>query len=142
MSNTNSTSIACIEPTAPAVDVDSKFYWDGLREHKLLLQSCCDCGRFRFPPMPSCPYCASPAFVVEQMSGEGTIYTWIVVHRAFAQPFISQVPYTLATVELKEGCRIVGRFNSSNRPEFGMSVGPFYFDHIGWTEIGFTLKEK
>ena len=128
-----------IEPPTPAVDLDSKFHWDCLREHKLLLQSCSDCGRFRFPPMPSCPYCASPDFKVEEVSGEGKIYSWIVVHRAFAEPFISQVPFTLLTVELKEGCRIVGRFSSSDPPKFGTLVRPCYFDHIDWTEIGFTV---
>jgi uncharacterized OB-fold protein len=139
MSTTYSTPLLSIEPPTPAVDLDSKFHWDGLREHKLLLQSCSDCERFRFPPMPSCPYCASRNSKVEEISGEGIIYSWIVVHRAFAEPFISQVPFTLATVEFKVGCRIVGRFSSSDPPKFGMLVRPCYFDHIDWTEIRFTV---
>jgi uncharacterized protein len=120
----------------PVVDLDSRFHWEGLRKHQVLLQCCGGCSRLRFPPMPACPYCASPEFEVRQVSGEGEIYSWIVVCRAFSPEFASQVPYTLVTVTLDQGCRIVGRL-VSDKAVFGARVRPVFHDHKDWTELRF-----
>ncbi len=125
---------------APVADLDSRFHWDGLRQHQVLLQCCGGCKRLRFPPMPTCPYCASADFDVQPVSGGGEIYSWIVVHRAFAPEFASQVPYTLLTVTLDEGCRIVGRL-ASGAPVFGARVRPVFHDHKDWTELRFGTEE-
>jgi hypothetical protein len=126
-------------PAAPAADLDSRFHWEGLAAHRVLLQCCGECGRLRFPAMPTCPYCACPESEVRQVAGEGTIYSWIVVHRAFAPEFASQVPYTLVTVTLDEGCRIVGRLQSGT-PAFGARVHPVFHDHPEWTELRFRTE--
>ena len=127
-----------VQPAAPVADLDSRFHWDGLRQHDVLLQCCEDCRRFRFPPMPTCPYCASTDAQVQAVDGEGVIYSWIVVYRAFAPEFASQVPYTLVTVTLDQGCRIVGRLETGE-PAFGMRVQPVFHDHADWTELRFRI---
>lgn len=129
---------AFISPAAPVTDLDSSFHWEGLRRHEVLLQCCDDCGRDRFPPMPTCPYCASARAQVHPVEGTGIIYSWIVVHRAFAPEFASQVPYTLVTVTLDQGCRIVGRLESGE-PEFGVRVHACFHDHADWTELRFRI---
>lgn len=120
----------------PVADLDSAFHWEGLRRHHLLLQGCSACGRVRYPAMPTCPYCASPGFEVREVEGRGEVYSWIVVHRAFSPEFQSQVPYTLATVTLDEGCRVVGRLEGA-APDFGLRVRASFFDHPAWTELRF-----
>lgn len=121
----------------PAPDADSAFFWAGLREHKLLLQKCDACARFRFPPMPSCPYCASMKSSVHAAKGNGTVYSWIVVRRAFDPAFAADVPYILATVDFDEGGRTVGRLVGTETPAFGMRVSAAYADHPAWTELRF-----
>jgi uncharacterized OB-fold protein len=121
---------------APVPDPDSAFFWDGLRARRLLLQACDGCGRHRFPPMPSCPYCASPATRVAEAAGTGVIYSWVVVHRAFDPAFAAEVPYTIATVTLDEGPRVIGRLEGA--PRFGGRVAARYVDHGAWTELRFA----
>lgn len=127
-----------VHPPAPKTDIDSAFYWKGLRYHKLLLQHCSDCGRVRFPPMPSCPFCASARAAVIEASGRGSIYSWIVVRRAFDAAFRDQVPYTLATIDLEEGARTVARLEGDVEAAFGLKVCAEYVDHSDWTELRFS----
>lgn len=124
-------------PPAPKADLDSAFYWDGLRQHKLLLQCCADCRRFRFPPMPACPFCASPRSNLSKAGGRGSIYSWIIVRRAFDAAFRDQVPYTLATIDLEEGARTVARLEGGAEASFGLKVRAEFFDHRDWTELRF-----
>jgi len=128
---------ASVQIAPPAPDADSAFYWAGLREHKVLLQQCGACARFRFPPMPSCPYCASLKSSVHAAKGTGTVYSWIVVRRAFDPAFAAEVPYILATVDLDEGGRTVARLVGTDQAAFGMRVGAVYHDHPDWTELRF-----
>ena len=122
---------------APVPDPDSAFFWEGLRARKLLLQACGACARHRFPPMPSCPYCGSRIARVAEADGSGSVYSWVVVHRAFDPAFAAEVPYTIATVALDEGPRLVGHLEAP-APRFGARVRASYVEHGAWTELRFT----
>jgi uncharacterized OB-fold protein len=126
---------------APTPDLDSAFYWDALREHRVLVQRCGSCATFRFPPMPACPYCASPETEVVEVGGEATVYSWIVVQRAFQEHFADDVPYTVATVDLLEGPRLVGWLEDADPVQAGLAVVPRFVDHESWTELRFVPKE-
>lgn len=126
----------------PVPDQDSAFFWQGLREHKLLLQQCTACNRHRFPPMPSCPYCAADTSAVRESRGQGSVYSWIVVRRAFDPAFAADVPYVLATVDFDEGGRTVARLEGTSSPAFGMRVSAAYTDHPEWTELRFRPLEE
>src|SRR3954452_1335329 len=88
----------------PVVGHDDQFFWDGVAEGKLRLQSCADCGQVRQPPSPMCPKCRSLKWETADMSGRGTVYSWIV-SRHPTQP--DAVPRIVALVELDEGVRLV-----------------------------------
>jgi uncharacterized protein len=136
-----STQQQVVAHPAPTPDLDSAFYWEGLREHRLLLQRCAGCSRHRFPPMAGCPYCAATESEVVESAGEGTIYSWIVVHRAFQPHFADDVPYTVSTVELAEGPRLIGWLEDSDEVEPGLAVVTRFVDHADWTELRFVPKE-
>jgi uncharacterized OB-fold protein len=87
---------------------DADFYWDGLATGRVLLQRCVHCGRHRFPPMPSCPYCATAGGEVVPVDGAGTVYSLVRVRRAFSPAFTDDVPYTVAVVQLPERVRLLG----------------------------------
>lgn len=134
-----SASQAIIEMTAPVPDADSLFYWEGLKKHTLLTQQCLDCRRRRFPPMPACPYCASPKMQTLASTGAGSIYSWIVVHTSFDPAFDATVPYTLVTVDLDDGGRIVGRLEGGVCEDMvGKRVTATFVDHPEWTELRFA----
>lgn len=126
------------EPAAPRPDPDSEFYWNGLRDQKLLLQRCDDCKRFRFPPMPCCPFCRSRMTSVHESCGQGIVYSWIVVHRAFDQAFTAEVPYTIATIDFDEGARMAVRVDAPGELCFGQRVRATFVPHETWTELRVT----
>lgn len=125
--------------SAPVADEDSAPFWEALRRHQVLLQKCSNCHEIRFPPMPGCPNCGSGDWEQVTASGRGRIYSWIVVHRPLGTIAEADLPCTLATVELDEGCRVLGRFTGDAGVD--VRVSTHYVDHDDWTELAFLPAE-
>ena len=109
---------------------------------RVRLERCDACGRHRVEPMPSCPWCGNPAFTVVDAGGTGRVYSWVTVHRALDDDHAQDVPYTIATIELAEGCRVFARLDAPPaRIAADLPVGARYVDHDGWTELRFVPSE-
>lgn len=92
-------------PLAPSMSPDTRFFWDGLREHRLLLQRCTSCGTLRHPPRPMCPVCNELGWDTVEATGRGTVHSFVMPqHPQF--PFLDY-PYIVALVDLEEGTRLV-----------------------------------
>lgn len=91
---------------APEPTIDSKPYWDGLKERRLLLQQCGNCGLVRHYPRPMCDACHSLEVRWIESSRQGRLYAWTEVHHPFVPGFRDEIPYVMATVELEEGVRL------------------------------------
>ena len=102
------TDLAYAKPI-PEPSEESQPYWDAIREHRLILQTCASCGTIRHYPRPLCSECFSLAYTWMEASGHGTVYSWIEAFHPFHPGFKDDVPYVLATVELAEGVRMVGQ---------------------------------
>jgi uncharacterized OB-fold protein/acyl dehydratase len=89
----------------PALTQDNRFFFDGAREHKLLIQRCTNCGTLRHPPRPACANCRSFDWDAVTASGRGTIYSYVVNHYPQVPAF--DYPLVIALVELEEGTRLV-----------------------------------
>lgn len=90
----------------PAPDPETRPYWEAARDHRLLVQRCKSTGAYQFPPTTFCPGGFERPVWVE-VSGRGTIFSWIVVrHPVPAAVYAADVPYAVALVELDEGIRI------------------------------------
>jgi uncharacterized OB-fold protein/acyl dehydratase len=89
----------------PALTQDNRFFFDGAKEHKLLIQKCSACGTLRHPPRPSCANCRSFEWEAFEASGRGTIYSFTVNHYPQVPAF--DYPLVVALVELEEGTRLV-----------------------------------
>ena len=126
----------------PTPDEDSAPYWQGLREHEIRLQKCLACSEVRFPPMPGCLNCASPRSETTVASGDGRLYSWIVVQRPLGTFTEGDLPATIATVELAEGCRMLGRLYSVGSPRIDLAVKAAFVDHDDWTELVFLPEEE
>lgn len=93
-------------PLQPAVNRDTAFFWDGVRQGELRIQSCGDCGELRHPPGPLCPACRSANRSHIVASGLGEVYSYVVHHNPPVPG--RDTPFVVAVVELPEGVRIVG----------------------------------
>jgi uncharacterized protein len=99
-----------VEPNRPLptpLTPEAKPYWDGLKEHKLMLPKCQDCGKAFFYPRILCPHCHSRNITWIQASGKGTLYSFEIVYQQLNRRFQVATPYVLAMIELAEGPRMM-----------------------------------
>ena len=96
-----------IERIRPVENHDSKHYWQGLRDGKLLIQKCDDCATHRHPPQPMCENCQSLKWSTTESSGNGTIHSYTVMHYPEIPPF--DYPNAIVLVDLEEGVRITSQ---------------------------------
>jgi uncharacterized OB-fold protein/acyl dehydratase len=89
----------------PATTHDDAFFWEGLKEGKLLIQKCADCGTLRHPPGPMCRNCRSLRWTTVESSGKGTLHSFVVVHYPQVPSF--DYPNQVVLIELDEGIRLV-----------------------------------
>jgi uncharacterized OB-fold protein len=88
----------------PVPTPETQHFWDGAARGELLLQRCRACDSTYFPPQPFCPSCASDDIEIVRASGRGSLYSYVITHRA-APGF--DAPYVIAVVELDEGPRLL-----------------------------------
>ncbi|MFD7001921.1 bifunctional MaoC family dehydratase N-terminal/OB-fold nucleic acid binding domain-containing protein [Streptomyces mirabilis] len=89
----------------PVVNRDNAGFWEGVGRHQLLIQRCGGCGTLRFPWLPGCGACGSPEWDTVEASGDGTVYSYVVMHHPPFPAF--DPPYAVGLIELAEGVRIV-----------------------------------
>lgn len=121
------------------MDLDSAPFHEAVAQHRLTLQRCDACDRHRFPPMPTCPWCAADTFTWSKASGRGRVYSWVTVHRALSPDRVDDVPYTIATVTLDEGCRMFGRLVDHAPVSADDPVVAVFVDHVDHTEVRFQV---
>lgn len=90
----------------PTLTADNRPFWDACREGRLRLQQCGGCGHVRYPIAPVCPSCLSGDFAWAEVSGRGTVFSYIVFHQAYHPGFKGDLPYNVALVQLEEGPRL------------------------------------
>lgn len=117
----------------PTISADTEFFWNGLRDNKLLIQRCKGCGTLRHPPRPMCPHCRSLEWEAVESSGRGTVYSFVMPHEP-KFPFF-EYPYVVALVELEEGIRVVSNLTDIDPADVtvGMPVEVYFqsFDAAG-----------
>ena len=99
-----------MEPDRPLpqpMTPEARPYWDGLRENKLMLPRCGECGHVFFYPRALCPRCAARAITWVQASGRGRLHAFGIAHQSFNRAYKVAPPYVLAMIELEEGPRML-----------------------------------
>jgi uncharacterized protein len=89
---------------APAVNLESKPFWDAAAEGRFLIKRCQACNEAHWYPRTICPFCHSDRTVWEESPGEGVIYTYSVMHRS------PSGPYAIGYVTLDEGPSLMTNF--------------------------------
>lgn len=115
----------------------SQPYWDAARSGQLVIQRCTQCGKFRHYPRLLCDACYSKSCEFVPVSGSGVIHSWTVTHHVFHRAFTADVPYVLLTVDLSEGVRALGRWDSDHTLAIGLPVRACFHLDQGAPELRF-----
>jgi uncharacterized OB-fold protein len=78
----------------------SQPFWDALRDERVELQRCADCGRWVYYPRSRCPACLSDRLRWTVVDGSGTVYTFTVGEQATAPPFADGVRMSTTLVDV------------------------------------------
>nr|WP_229897528.1 bifunctional MaoC family dehydratase N-terminal/OB-fold nucleic acid binding domain-containing protein [Streptomyces finlayi] len=89
----------------PVINRDNAGFWKGVSDHRLLIQRCETCELLRFPWLPGCNGCGSARWDTVEASGEGTVFSYVVMHHPAFPAF--DPPYAVGLIELAEGVRMI-----------------------------------
>jgi uncharacterized OB-fold protein len=101
----------------PAVDEECESFFVAAAEGRLTIQACSSCGRLRHPPRPMCPWCQSTAREWREVSGRGTLWSFVVPHPPLLPAYSEIAPYNVIVVEIEEDPTIRFIGNLVNGPE-------------------------
>ncbi|MEE8332594.1 MAG: OB-fold domain-containing protein [Alphaproteobacteria bacterium] len=124
----------------PTPSLVSQPFWDAANEGRLVLQFDPETGKPQFWPRPVAIQSGRSDLEWREVSGKGRLHGWTRVHVP-ARGFQDLAPYVLASVELDEGARIIGRLVNVEDDEItpGMDV------RVAWErlsdEINFFVFE-
>ncbi|MFI6278553.1 bifunctional MaoC family dehydratase N-terminal/OB-fold nucleic acid binding domain-containing protein [Streptomyces sp. NPDC050988] len=110
------------ERPRPVVNRDNAGFWEGVSRHRLLIQRCDGCGTLRFPWLPGCNACGCPDWDTVEAGGDGTVYSYVVMHHPPFPAF--DPPYAVGLIELAEGVRMISNVVGvpHDRVRIGMPV--------------------
>lgn len=83
--------------------LDARRFWEGVQEHRLVVQRCDACGEHVFPPQDVCGYCWADTLEWTEVSGDGRVHSFSTIHVGVHSTWADEVPYTVAFVQLAEG---------------------------------------
>jgi uncharacterized OB-fold protein/acyl dehydratase len=114
----------------PGTTHDNLFFFEGAKEHRLLVQRCAACQALRHPPQPRCDRCGSYDWDTLEATGKGTVYSFVVNHYPQVPAF--DYPLPIGLIELAEGTRLVAQIVDCPVEEItiGMPV------EVTWIEDG------
>ena len=101
------TQTSSYQKPVPIPDEASQPFYDGAREHRLMIQQCATCGVVIWPAKSRCDNCMQPTVNWVQANGKATLYSFALMHQVYHPGFASEVPYIIAQVDLEEGLRIL-----------------------------------
>jgi len=96
-------------PPQPLPDVDSAGYWEATAAGQIAICRCTECRTWVHPPLERCRQCGG-ALAYEPISGNGTVNSFIVMHRA-SVPGQGEAPHAIALIDIDDapGVRLTGR---------------------------------
>jgi uncharacterized protein len=116
----------------PRVTPDSAPFWEACAQSTFLVPEC-EQGHKRWPPGPMCPDCQSMQTHWSAASGNGSLYSWVVVEHPTHPALNDQVPYVVALVDLDEGVRVVANLCDTPMADIhaGMALELFFEEADG-----------
>jgi uncharacterized protein len=101
-------------PPKPVPDQDTQPFWDAVEERRLVVPRCPSCNHWIWQPKPVCPRCRMPDPEWVEVSGNGRVASWTVLHPPVLPVWADQLPFVVLLVELDEGVRMLGQLVSQD----------------------------
>jgi hypothetical protein len=121
-------------PPQPVPDPDSAGFWEATSRGELAIRRCEQCRLWCHLPLERCRRCGAPTRY-EPVSGEGALYSFIVVHQPAVPGYRDHPPYVIGAVDLAEqpGLRLVTRLEDAVPDELwaGQPMRARIVDHPG-----------
>jgi uncharacterized OB-fold protein len=94
-----------------------------LSQNTLMSGKCLKCGKIHLPPRPLCDNCYGAQFEWVQISNEGKLLTYTIIHIAPPQ-FQDLAPYVIGILQLDDGLKIPGVIQNvpSEQLKIGMTL--------------------
>jgi uncharacterized OB-fold protein len=96
-------------------------FYKYLTQGKLMAGKCTKCGKIHLPPRPLCDNCYSQQFEWLEISGQGKLLTYSVIHIA-PQQFQALAPYAVGIVELENGLKIPGMIQGATEEQLKIGM--------------------
>ena len=123
---------------------DDDFFWEGLRNDRLLFQECTSCRQLRHPAGPMCPQCQSLQWAPVTAGGRGVVRAWLESkHPSLESKHLTLEskhltwpdanPRIVALIELTEGLRLISNLRDIALADIreGLPVSVFFDDING-----------
>ncbi len=91
------------EKPLPDIDVWNRHFMEACAEERLIAQRCATTGAFWLPPSPVSPFTRNASWEWVELSGYGTIWSFINMHQVYFKSFADDVPYNVCQIKLDEG---------------------------------------
>jgi uncharacterized protein len=119
----------------------SRPFWDGLAQHRILVQYSASLQRYVFYPRILAPGTLADDLEWREIDGAGTLYTFTIARRPTGPPWADATPQLLAVVQWDAGPRLSTELvdvnlKDANAVRIGMRVQPVFYD---LPEAGITL---
>jgi uncharacterized OB-fold protein len=127
----------------PFVAPDTRAFWTGGADGRLMLNRCQDCGTYIHPPKPICRACLSEHVEPEQVAGTGVVDTFTVNHQAWYPGL--EVPFVIARVAIDGAPGVYLTTNIVGSPVGDVDIGDrvqVIFERQGESEVYLPLFEK
>ena len=116
-------------------------FFEAAGHARLVVQRCNSCGVLRWPPLKGCPECRHRDSAWVDAIPAGTIWSFVVYHRAFTAELKTEVPYTVVMVELDDGPYMVGRLVDGEKPPtVGARVAAGFVDADGVPSVRWRIE--
>lgn len=92
----------------PLKNPESKMFWDGAQQRKLLLKHCTDCDTKHYYPRPYCPHCGGEKTEWHASSGVGEVYSFTRMVRGV------ETPYMMAYIRLDDGVTVLSHLQADD----------------------------
>jgi uncharacterized OB-fold protein len=110
-------------PLPQPITPEARPYWDGLKQERLMLPKCGDCGHVFWYPRVLCPRCHSRQIAWVQSSGQGSLYAFEIAHQSFNRAMKIPRPYVLAMIQLTEGPRMLSNLINVEPDPSAVKIG-------------------
>jgi uncharacterized OB-fold protein len=115
---------------------DSKHFYNGWLDKRLLISRCTDHGHWHHPPKPVCPTCLSSDLIPTEVSGFGIVHLLVRLHQVPPTPGLDHShPHPVVTVELagQDGLRLTSALinYTPNDLHIGLPVRLAWIDRYG-----------